>query len=118
LSIVVLAFLLFRAYVPLGFMPANGQPFLVELCPAVTSPPMSMPMSMPMAAHPHHPGGLHGHFADCPFGSAFIAGPACDFIDFFPPARIASADRAVFVTLRVGARAEPAHPARGPPAHA
>src|ERR1700722_13337479 len=35
LAIVLLAALLFRAYIPVGFMPASGTPFLVELCPAV-----------------------------------------------------------------------------------
>src|ERR1700761_5134983 len=33
----LLAMLLFRAYVPVGFMRASGPPFLVEICPADTA---------------------------------------------------------------------------------
>jgi hypothetical protein len=67
----LLAMLLFRAYVPVGFMPASGTPFLLELCPAAG--PLSM--SVPMPAHHHH-SGTHAHFENCPFGSASAAGPA------------------------------------------
>ena len=66
----LLAMLLFRAYVPVGFMPANGSPFLVELCPAAA---IALPMSM--QAHHHH-SDTHSHFENCPFGSATAAGPA------------------------------------------
>jgi hypothetical protein len=64
----LLAMLLFRAYVPIGFMPASGVPFLVELCPATTA------LSMPMHAHHHH-SDTHAHFEHCPFGSVTAAGP-------------------------------------------
>ncbi len=37
-AIVVLAALLFRAYIPVGFMPAAGAPFRLELCPASGTP--------------------------------------------------------------------------------
>src|ERR1700730_16947750 len=70
LTIVLLTMLLFRAYVPVGFMPANGTPFLVELCPAIAP----VPMSMPMPAHHHH-ADTGSHFENCPFGSATAAGP-------------------------------------------
>jgi hypothetical protein len=52
--------LTFGAYIPAGFMPAPGTPFLLELCPAAAPLPasmsmdtakpmaMSMPMDMPM----------------------------------------------------------------------
>lgn len=59
--------LLFRAYVPVGFMPARGTPFLLELCPAAAP--------MPMSAHHHH-SNSHTHFENCPFGSASASGPA------------------------------------------
>jgi hypothetical protein len=65
----LLAMLLFRAYVPVGFMPASGTPFLLELCPAAAPMPMSMP------AHHHH-SDTHTHFENCPFGSASASGPA------------------------------------------
>jgi len=66
----LLAMLLFRAYVPVGFMPASGTPFLLELCPAAAP----MPMSMPMPAHHHH-SDTHTRFENCPFGSVSAAGP-------------------------------------------
>jgi hypothetical protein len=56
----LLAMLLFRAYVPVGFMPTSGSPFLLELCPAAAP----LPMSMPMPAHHHH-SGSHAHFENC-----------------------------------------------------
>src|ERR1700731_1358024 len=61
----LLVMLLFRAYVPVGFMPASGTPFLLELCPAAA----------PMSAHHHH-SDTHNHFENCPFGSASASGPA------------------------------------------
>jgi hypothetical protein len=69
----LLALLLFRAYVPAGFMPANGAPFALELCPAAT-------LSMP--AHLHHHSGTHADFESCPFGSAPAAGPISHLLDF------------------------------------
>jgi hypothetical protein len=70
----VLAVLLFRAYVPLGFMPASGAPFLLQICPA--GPYAQLP---PQHLHhhvggEHHPGG-HTHFENCPYGSAPTAAP-------------------------------------------
>ncbi len=46
----LLGLLLFRAYVPVGFMPASGTPFLLELCPEAGPMPVSMDMAtdMPM----------------------------------------------------------------------
>jgi hypothetical protein len=64
----LLAMLLLRAYVPIGFMPASGAPFLVELCPATTA------LSMPMHSHHDH-SDTHSHFENCPFGSVTAAGP-------------------------------------------
>ena len=109
LAIVLLAALLFRAYVPVGFMPASGTPFLLELCPAAYG------ASTP-AQHSHHNHSQgHGDFQNCPFGSAPAAGPFSHLIAFEPPGRIASF---------VGIPAEPklmsaqplrTHQARGPP---
>ena len=84
----LLALLLFRAYVPAGFMPASGVPFALELCPATT---------MAMPGHLHHHPGTHADFESCPFGSAPAAGPISHLIEFAsaglaPVARIAALD--------------------------
>ena len=68
---ILLALLLFRAYVPIGFMPASGAPFLVELCPAAGG----LQIPMPMLGHHHQHSDFHSHFENCPFGSATTAGP-------------------------------------------
>jgi hypothetical protein len=106
---ILLAMLLFRAYVPVGFMPAVGAPFLLELCPA-TSP---MPMS---AHHEHlHHSGTHGHFENCPFGCAPAAGPISHPVVFEPPGRTAAHAVIDFESLRFGVRLGRAHQPRGPP---
>jgi hypothetical protein len=71
----LLALLVFRAYVPVGFMPASGTPFLLELCPA------AMGEGMP-AGHVHHHGGSHADFESCPFGSAPAGAPISQHIEF------------------------------------
>jgi len=127
----VLAMLLMRAYVPVGFMPAAGTPFLLELCPAAAAAPVSMsmpmdmgmdmpmsaPTSMPvsMPAPAHHHGNSHAHFQTCPFGSAPAAAPISHLIVFAPPAPIGCRTRNDFQSLRQGARCENAHRPRGPP---
>src|SRR5271156_5115667 len=81
-AIVWLAALLFRAYIPVGFMPASGSPFLVELCPAYGSAPAHH-------GHHHHSGG-QADFQDCPFGSAPALGPVSHLIAFEPAAPVTS----------------------------
>jgi hypothetical protein len=103
----LLALLLFRAYVPAGFMPASGTPFALELCPTAMAG---------MPAHAHHHGGTHADFESCPFGSAPGAGPISHPIDFAsagpaPVPRMAAVD-----TLPVPHRAQRTHQPRGPPA--
>jgi hypothetical protein len=102
----LLAVLLFRAYIPAGFMPASGAPFLLELCPAAS------PMQMP--AHHHHPQS-HTHFDNCPFGSAPAAGPISHIADLAPTGQISSRLAYVFEPLRLGVRPLRAHQPRGPP---
>jgi hypothetical protein len=106
LTSLLLAVLLFRAYIPVGFMPAGGTPFLLELCPAASSP---------MPAHHHHEGG-HGHFEHCPFGSAPPSGPVSQLIVFNPPAPVVSHRVAAFDSVLGNIRAPSAHQPRGPPA--
>jgi len=104
----LLAALLFRAYVPVGFMPASGKPFLLEMCPATYQMPS-------LAHHGHHDSATHAHFENCPFGSAPAAGPIAGIIAFDPPAPIVSASLHSFEPLRLGARLDRDHPPRGPP---
>ena len=107
-SSLLLAALLFRAYVPVGFMPAAGAPFLLEPCPG-TYPSQSL------AHHAHHDSATHGHFENCPFGSAPAAGPIAHIIAFDPPAPVVSRSLPAFEPLRLSARLDRAHSPRGPP---
>jgi hypothetical protein len=104
----LLAVLLFRAYIPVGFMPASGTPFLLELCPAA--------YQLQVPAHQgHHHSGAHTHFENCPFGSAPAAGPISHIVAFAPPAPIVSQPLVAFEPLRLGVDLPRAHQPRGPP---
>ena len=81
LAILLLAALLFRAYIPVGFMPASGAPFMVELCPAYARDASAH------HGHHHHSQG-RADFQDCPFGSAPALGPVSHLIAFEPAGRI------------------------------
>jgi|SRR5580693_5248685 hypothetical protein len=105
-SILVLALLLFRAYVPAGFMPADGVPFALQLCPAVTAE---------MPGHLHHHAGTHAEFELCPFGSVPGAGPTSHQIDVQPLGPAPTLQILAFEAPRLTQRAERAHPPRGPP---
>jgi hypothetical protein len=104
----LLALFLFRAYVPMGFMPASGTPFLLQICP------VGIQASMP-AHHMHHDMGSHTHFENCPFGSAPGAAPVSQFIAFQPPYPIASSPPAAPESFRLGLKLQRAHQPRGPP---
>jgi len=113
ISSLLLGMLLLRAYVPVGFMPASGHPFEIELCPAASS--MDMP-AMPGMEHHHHHSGSHSNFETCPFGSAPAAGPI-SHINFFTPGGPITTDVAGASTPPLpSARLERAHQPRGPPA--
>ena len=105
-GILVLALLLFRSYVPAGFMPADGVPFALQLCPAVTAE---------MPGHLHHHAGTHAQFESCPFGSVPGAGPISHHIDFEPAGPAPIQRILAFETPRLNHRAERSHPPRGPP---
>ena len=104
----LLVVLLFRAYVPVGFMPASGTPFLLEMCPATYQAEMP-------AHHGHHHPGTHAHFENCPFGSAPGAGPIAHIVTFAPPAPIASQSLVAFERLHFSVQLPRAHQPRGPP---
>jgi hypothetical protein len=111
---ILLAMLMLRAYVPVGFMPAGGTPFLLELCPSASP----MPSSFGMPAHHghHHHAETHGHFENCPFGSAPGAGPASQLVVFQPSGQVTSLESVEFESFHIGARVTRAHQPRGPPA--
>ena len=104
----LLVMLLFRAYVPVGFMPASGTPFLLELCPAAAPMPMLMP-----AHHDHSD--THTHFEHCPFGSASAAGPLphLDGVKALPSVNLESAPK--IELLPVGVQLVHLPQPRGPP---
>ena len=102
----LLALLLFRAYIPAGFMPAGGVPFALELCPTGLVGP---------AAHVHHHAGTHTAFETCPFGSTPAAGPISHHVDF-ESAGPAPARRIVaFEAPRLSLRPQRSHQPRAPP---
>jgi hypothetical protein len=106
----LLVILLFRAYVPVGFMPASGTPFLLELCPAAAA----MPMSMPMPAHHQH-SDTHTHFENCPFGSASASGPAPHLGTVSPVPPVDLEPAATIELLPVGVQLVHLPQPRGPP---
>jgi hypothetical protein len=112
-GILLLALLLFRAYIPAGFMPAAGAPFLLELCPSVVA---GMPAHH--QHHQHHPSGSHADFETCPFGSVPGAGPISHCLDFALAAPATSGPLLAFDTVRITFRAQHDHQPRGPPSHA
>src|ERR1700733_8293286 len=105
-GILLLALLVFRAYIPAGFMPADGVPFALQLCPGATAG---------MPAHLHHHAGTHAEFELCPFGSAPGAGPISHYIDFASVGPPPSEPILALDAPRVKPRAERSHPPRGPP---
>jgi hypothetical protein len=104
--LLLLALLLFRAYVPAGFMPASGVPFALQLCPSITAG---------MPAHLHHHPGTHADFESCPFGSAPGAGPISHHIGFVAAAPAVVERTAAFESLCVNSRPQRTHQPRGPP---
>jgi hypothetical protein len=110
LTSLLLAMLLFRAYVPVGFMPASGTPFELQICP--------VGLPAPMAHYLHHHSGLHDHFEHCPFGSAPATGPISHLIGYEPAGQIVSQFVVAFEPLRLGSQLRRAHQSRGPPSFA
>jgi hypothetical protein len=105
LSLLLLA-LVVRAYIPVGFMPASGTPFLLEICP----------MGMQGAMDGHHPTGGHTHGEDCPFGcSTSVAGPVPHAIAYERGRLVVTQPTSASLSAVAIARRERAHPPRGPP---
>jgi hypothetical protein len=108
LAMVLLAALAFRAYVPVGFMPASGAPFLVELCPAYDGALRAEHLH-------HHHSQSHADFQNCPFGSAPAQGPATHLVAFEPPGRIPSLITTLAQPQRISTQLLRIQQPRGPP---
>ena len=98
--------LLFRAAVPVGFMPSGEGPFALKICPD------GLPNAH--AAHLHHGEG-HGHFESCPFGSAPAAGPISDDFGIAAPPLAAGELASEFLVSVRAVSLSRAHAARAPP---
>ena len=111
-GMLLLALLLFRAYVPAGFMPADGVPFALQLCPAATAG---------MLGHSHLHAGMQGHagmhadFESCPFGSAPGAAPISHHIGFMAAAPAVVQRAVAFQTSCLSHPTQHTHQPRGPP---
>jgi hypothetical protein len=106
-SLLLLALLLFRAYVPVGFMPASGVPFALELCPAAMA-------AMP-AGHNHGHTGTHADLSACPFGSAPAAGPISHRLNIGSAGPALSQPLVALAVPRFSRRSQRTHQPRGPP---
>jgi hypothetical protein len=108
LTQVMLGLLLLRAYVPVGFMPQNGNPLQLQLCSGAGSVPAT-PVLLEQAT------GHASHAADCPFSHAPVNGPVGSAL----AATSAHADFPVsllpFDARFTGVRVLLAHQARAPP---
>jgi hypothetical protein len=104
----LLVALAFRAIVPVGFMPASGHVFALEIC-------RDRLPAQPPAHHSHDQSGAHAHFARCPFGSAPAAGPISQFAAVVPTALPTAVPIVDFDELRLGVRPDRAHRSRAPP---
>ena len=108
----VLAMMMFRAYVPVGFMPASGTPFGLEICP---SGPYAAPHAHHLHAH-HAPNtGNHADFDSCPFGSAPAAAPVLHIVAFDPPEHLVFQSLFAFSPAPPAIHLSRAHRARAPP---
>jgi len=102
--------LLCQAMIPTGFMPAADGSFALQICHSG--------FLVSFDAHePNHSGG-HSHVQYCPFGALPGAGPLSHTAAFQPSWSTISEPIAELALMRPAARAERAHPARGPPARA
>lgn len=133
----MLALLALRAYVPAGFMPANGAPFALEVCPDGLVAPLQSHRTALAHGDAHHAGMHHAgmqasetprssapgvphdgrgtHADNCPFGSAPAAAPAVHFVATGAPAPATFQPLHAFSPAEPGAEPRRAHRARGPP---
>jgi hypothetical protein len=109
LAIALLAAFIFRSYIPAGFMPASGTPFLLDLCPGYAG-------GMPVHHEHHHHSPAHTDFENCPFGSSPAQGPVSHLITFESAGQNSSSADIGLESQLLGIRPLRAHQPRGPPA--
>jgi len=111
----LLALLIFRAYVPVGFMPASGIPFALELCPVGLEGTPAAHVHQHAGTLVHQHAGTHADFATCPFGSAPAAGPISHQIAFEAPSPALSQPVVAYESPSLTLRPQRSHLPRGPP---
>jgi hypothetical protein len=118
----LLVMLLFRAYVPTGFMPQTGHLLQLQVCPAgMPSHSLlshAMAQQSPRAPVPEpgtHSTGSAAHVTDCPFRYSPVAGPIADGIVLTSAEPVLSQPLPAFDTRPAGMRSLRAHQARAPP---
>lgn len=102
----MLVAMVFRALVPIGFMPSAERPFSLQICPA----------GMVMPHDAATPGKHSSHVEHCYFGSAPGSGPLSSLLQIPRTGLSTAPSIAHFATLRLGTRLDRAHAARAPPA--
>ena len=102
----VLALLILRAWVPVGFMPAQGGLFRLQLCQADRS------LASSLANHGERG---HGHGDPCPFGSSPPPGPIAQILAFEPARALPSLVAITIERQPIVSRLLRAQAARGPP---
>jgi hypothetical protein len=106
----LLVSLVFRALIPVGFMPSSDKPFSLEICRGGFLAQVD-PRDLDQNQHP----GTSSHFEYCPFGSAPATGPISQVAIVLPFQLTVTEFVAAAKSPRLIARRERAHEARGPP---
>jgi hypothetical protein len=105
---ILLVTLIFRALIPVGFMPDSGKPFSLAICRA----------EFPTHVAPHNTDGHPGNpprLEHCAFGNAPAAGPAVEVPAWVPISVAASEPISLFEPLRINVRLVRVQQPRGPP---
>jgi hypothetical protein len=107
-AVALLVALSYQAMIPTGYMPAANGSFALQICHS----------GLPAPSDPHdnnrHSGG-HSHVEFCPFGALPGAAPISHVAAVLPAWTMVSQAIAEPSLTRPHARAERAHPPRGPP---
>jgi hypothetical protein len=105
---ILLVALVFRALIPVGFMPASGNLFSLTICRA------DFPAPSPPQDTDRHPGNPP-RIEHCAFGNAPAAGPGVEVAGVLPVSVTACEPILVSEPLRINVRLVRAQQPRGPP---